>query len=95
MSYAGMVVGGPWAGKMYEGRAARVEVHVAPHYAEIPTGKKTEHVSIPTERMAYVFTEMFGVRLWVPSGWSQDDIAREVFTNYRPQAMREVTTTAF
>jgi len=91
-----MVIGGPWAGKSYEGRAARMVLHVAPSYVEVPDGRGSiEPVQTRSQHVEYVFTELFGVKLWVPRGWSQDDIAREVFSNYRPLALREVMADAY
>lgn len=90
MSYAGIVIGGPWAGKSFEARVALFELHVGPQMASFPTDRSIETKEIKPHRFDYVFTEMFGVKMWIPRGWSQDDIAREVFSNYRPAAVRDV-----
>ena len=90
-----MIIGGPWAGRMYEGRKARLHLEVMPQYAMVPDERGVAETVVDRTRIEYVFTEMFGVNLWVPRGWSQDDIAREVFTNYRPQALRGVVADDF
>lgn len=76
--YSGMVIGGPWAGKIYAGRAARMALVMGPPIAILPGGE--------VQRFDYVFKMAFGVQLWVPLGWSTDDIAKEVISNYRPSS---------
>jgi hypothetical protein len=92
VGYAGIVVGGPWAGKSYESRSSRFDLSIGPQVAMVPDGREIEPQRIAAQKFTYVFTEMFGVNMWVPRGWSQDDIAREVFGNYRPSAIREIAT---
>jgi hypothetical protein len=95
MSYAGIVIGGPWAGKHYEARHSRVDVVTGPYTIKVPRGNAWEAQTVEAQREIYVYTELFGVSMWVPKGWSQDDIAKEVFMNYRPAAVKDVAAKAW
>lgn len=68
---------------------------VGPGFAEFSQGTRVQSERIAPTTFRYVFAELFGVRLWIPEGWSHDDVSREVFSNYRPPAMRELETRDF
>lgn len=93
MSYAGLVIGGPWAGKSFEARTGKFELAIGAQYVRFPTGGGTEARDMPPERFEYVYTEMMGAQLWVPRGWSPEQIVKEIFGNYRPAAIRDVAVT--
>lgn len=93
--FAGPVIGGPMAGKFYKGRTGRWHVEVREAFV-----RSFDHRGEPKRQMIepqsveYIFGEPFGVGMWFPRGWTQDQVLEEIIRNYRPSVVeREAVQT--
>lgn len=86
--FSGAVIGGPMAGKFYEGRTGRWRVDQLPARLTVfGRDGQPEAQQIERQTIEYVYGEPFGVGMWFPSGWTQDQVMEEIIRNYRPSVV--------
>lgn len=94
--FRGPVIGGPMAGKFYEGKSGRRHIEQMPAYVRAFDHRgQPEKTELPRESMEYVFGEPFGVGMWFPRGWTQDQVMEEIIRNYRPAVVERESVMTF
>lgn len=82
MTYAGMVVGGPWAGRQYEWGSGTLNVIESVAHS-VP---RAEVVDIEQVTTTYAFRRYAnGLGFWAPIEWSIERLLAELLAAYKPE----------
>lgn len=81
MTYAGMVVGGPWAGRQYEWGSGQLNV-----VESISHSVPRADVAIEEVTTTYAFRRYAGgLTFWSPIEWSIEQVLAELLAAYKPE----------